>query len=75
MSNRLPPELERLSPAERIHLAQDLWDSIPAETAALPLSDGQVPQYERRLAAHRADPSSSIPWSVARAALRERFGA
>lgn len=74
MRNRLPPELERLSDAERIQLAQDLWDRHPG-TDALSLSDEQVREYERRLAAHRTDPSSSIPWSVARAALRARFGA
>lgn len=31
-------ELLKLSEAERIQLAQDLWDSIPDDSQALPLS-------------------------------------
>lgn len=68
-------ELLKLSEAERIQLAQDLWDSIPEASPALPLSDEEFEEMERRLAEHHADPSSSIPWDEARARLRERFGA
>ena len=68
-------ELLKLSEAERIQLAQDLWDSIPAASAALTLTDEQRQELERRLAEHQADPTSAIPWEQARAQLRERFGA
>ncbi len=68
-------ELLKLSEAERIQLAQDLWDSIPAASEALPLSPAQLEDLESRLAEHHADPASAIPADVARARLRERFGA
>lgn len=68
-------ELLKLSEAERIQLAQDLWDSIPPASEALPLTEEQRQELERRLAEHRADPSSAIPWEEVRARLRERFGA
>ena len=67
-------ELLKLSEAERIQLAQDLWDSIPAASDAPPLSLEQLEEMEERLAEHRADPSSAIPGDEARARLRERFG-
>ncbi|HEX8276982.1 MAG TPA: addiction module protein [Longimicrobiaceae bacterium] len=68
-------ELLKLTEAERIQLAQDLWDSIPARSEALPLDEEQLREMERRLAEHHANPASSIPWEEARARLRERFGA
>jgi putative addiction module component (TIGR02574 family) len=67
-------DLLQLSEAERIQLVQDLWDSISEKTEALPLSDERLREYERRLAEHLADPSSSIPWEEARATLHARFG-
>lgn len=64
-------ELLKLSEAERIRLAQDLWDSIPAGSEVLRLSPGLLEEMEERLAEHRADPSSAIPADEARARLRE----
>lgn len=75
MNDSLLPELLKLSEAERIQLAQALWDSIPADSEALRLSDDEVEEFERRLAEHDEDPASAIPWDVVRAELRERFGA
>ena len=68
-------ELLQLSPAERIQLAQDLWDSLPEDPDLLPLDEAQVQELNRRLQAHRDDPSTAVPWEVVRAQLRERFGA
>lgn len=68
-------ELLKLSPAERIQLAQDLWDSITEEPEALPLTDKQRQELDRRLAEHERDPSSALSWEEARARLRQRFGA
>jgi putative addiction module component (TIGR02574 family) len=68
-------DLLRLSEAERIQLAQDLWDSIPEKSAALSLTNEQRSELTRRLAEHDQDPSTAIPWSEARQRLRDRFGA
>jgi putative addiction module component (TIGR02574 family) len=75
MSTTALSELLKLSEAERIQLAQDLWDSIPAASEALPLSAEQLAELEDRLAEHEADPASAISAEDARARLRERFGA
>lgn len=56
--------------SERIELVEDIWDSIAAETATpVRLSPEQRAELHRRLAAHRADPSSSLPWEQVRATL------
>ena len=61
MSPSTLSELLKLSEAERIQLAQDLWDSIPPTSEALKLTEEQVEEFNRRLAEHRADPSTGIP--------------
>jgi putative addiction module component (TIGR02574 family) len=67
-------ELLRLTPAERIQLAQDLWDSLPEDPDLLPLTEAERAELDRRLAEHQRDPSTSIPWHEVRSRLRERFG-
>lgn len=59
-----------LEVSERIELVGDIWDSIAEETAAVPaLSVEDLRELRRRLDAHQADPSSSLPWSAVRASL------
>jgi putative addiction module component (TIGR02574 family) len=74
----LEAEVLKLPVAERIRLAQELWDSIIPEAEAapdlLPLSEEQVQELERRLTEHERDPSSAIPWEEVRVRLRARFG-
>jgi putative addiction module component (TIGR02574 family) len=67
-------ELLKLSVAERIQLAEDLWDSIASEPEALPITDVQRAEIERRLVEHDRDPESAIPWEEARGRLHQRFG-
>ena len=68
-------ELLKLSAAERVQLAQDLWDSILEEPEVLPLTEEQCQELDRRLQEHERDPSTALPWEEVRARLRERFGA
>ena len=56
--------------SERIQLVEDIWDSIAEETpVSLQLSAADRAELQRRLVAHKADPSSSIPWDEVRASL------
>ena len=67
-------DLLKLTPAERIQLAQDLWDSV-SEADAPPLAEEQVRELERRLADHEENPASATSWQTVRERLRARFGA
>jgi putative addiction module component (TIGR02574 family) len=62
-------DFSHLTVAERIQLVEDLWDSIADAPEVLELTDAQREELDRRLAAHRADPSSSIPWETLRREL------
>jgi putative addiction module component (TIGR02574 family) len=65
-------DLSKLSVAERIQLAEDLWDSIP-ESADIPLTDAQKAELDRRLADLEQHPHAGEPWEVVRARLYERL--
>lgn len=57
--------------SERIEVVEDIRDSIEedASAAAPELAPEERAELNRRLEAHRADSSSSIPWEKARAKL------
>lgn len=72
MNKALLQELLQLSPAERVEIAQQLWDSV--EDAELPpLTEEQARELDRRIAEHARNPSRAIPWDEVRERLRARF--
>jgi putative addiction module component (TIGR02574 family) len=67
------PDFINLSVAERIQLAEDIWDSIVAENPeAATLSPAQLQELHARLEAHEQDPSSAVPWEQVRSELFQR---
>jgi putative addiction module component (TIGR02574 family) len=62
--------LEGLSVAERILLVEQIWDSIAAEPDALPLTQEQKDELDRRLAAYEADPTAGSTWEEVKARLQ-----
>ncbi len=61
MSNQLS-EILRLSVAERIQLVEDIWDSVSAFPEAVPLTEAQSQELDRRLQAYRQNPDEGIFW-------------
>lgn len=74
MANVPFDDLLKLSVPERIQLVEDLWDSIAAESEALPLTEAQRSEVELRLAEHDRDPASALSWEEVRGRLRQRSG-
>ena len=67
------PDFLSLSVAERIQLAEDIWDSIAAEDpAAAALTAAQLQELQMRLDAHDRDPSNAVAWDQVRAELFQR---
>ena len=58
--------LTKLPVAERLKLIEDLWDSIDAETADLPMPDWHKAELDKRLAALDAGTSVGAPWDEVR---------
>ena len=65
-------DFSRLSPAERILLAEDLWDSLAASQETPPLTSTQLEELERRLAAADRGATAYSSWDkVKRRLLRK----
>ena len=64
-------ELLELSISERIQLVEDLWDSIVAVPEAVPLTELQKEELDRRLDAYHKDPDAGSPWELVRERIRK----
>jgi putative addiction module component (TIGR02574 family) len=66
-------DISRPTVAERIQLAEDLWDSVAAETGDLPLTDAQRAELQRRLDDFERNPDAGESWGVVRARIQKRL--
>ena len=58
MKQELVAEILALPVEERVRLVEAIWDSISAVPDALPLTDWQKEELDRRLAELEADPDA-----------------
>lgn len=66
---QLLEQINRLDPAEKSTLVEDIWDSIASQGGSLPLSAKQKDELDRRLAAYEANPDSGSPWLEVKARI------
>ncbi len=64
-------DLLHLSVAERIQLAEDLWDSVAAHPEQVATSDEQLAELESRLSELDEHPEAGESWDVVRARILE----
>lgn len=65
--------IDRLPIEERLALVEDLWDSIAADSASLPLTEAQRLELQRRIEEDDANPNDVIPWKQVKAATLARI--
>jgi putative addiction module component (TIGR02574 family) len=63
-------EILRLSVPERIQLVEEIWDSIVDSPDALPITEEQRRELDRRLASY--NPSDARPWGEVRARIEQQ---
>jgi len=63
-------DFSHLTPAERIELAEQLWDSL--DEAAVAPTEGQAAELRRRRAALDADGDPGRPWDEVIGEIEER---
>jgi putative addiction module component (TIGR02574 family) len=67
------PDFHSLSVAERIQLAEDIWDSIATENPdSVVLTVAQRQEIRARTQAHDQDPSTALPWDQVRTELFQK---
>jgi putative addiction module component (TIGR02574 family) len=65
--------LKSLPLDERIRLVEDLWDSIALDQMAIPLSQDQKAELDRRLQAFEIDGNPGRPAAEVIASIRSRL--
>ncbi|MEO0844249.1 MAG: addiction module protein [Cyanobacteria bacterium J06643_5] len=66
----LKVDITQLSVAERIQLAEDLWDSILEQQEEFPLSEPQKQELNKRLENYKRNPTSGSSWEE----VKKRLG-
>jgi putative addiction module component (TIGR02574 family) len=66
----LKVDISELSVAERIQLAEDLWDSILEQQGELALSEAQQQELDRRLENYQKNSASGSSWEE----VKKRLG-
>ena len=65
--------IERLGIEERLTLVEEIWDSIAADSAAIPLTQAQRDELDRRIAEHEANPDDVVSWEEVKSTLTKRL--
>ncbi len=65
-------DIAALSPEERLGLLEQLWDSLATQPEAVPLTDAQRAELDRRLDDLEAEGPVGIPWDEVLGRIRSR---
>ena len=64
-------EILKLSVSERIHLVEDVWDSIAAVPDSVPITEAQKKELDKRLKAYHKNPDTGSPWETIMKTIRK----
>jgi len=65
-------DIAALTPEERLSLLEELWDSLVATPDAVPLTDAQRAELDRRLDELDAEGPIGLPWDGVLDRMRSR---
>lgn len=65
--------IDQLSVEDRLALVDEIWASICADSASIPLTDAQRVELDRRVADEDAFPGDVMPWEEIKASMRARL--
>ena len=65
-------DIDRLTPAERLRLIEQLWESLRASGSAIPLSPAQREELDSRLDDLERSGLEGIPWDEVLRNIRKR---
>ncbi len=65
-------DIAALSPEERLNLLEQLWDSLAVQPEAVPLTQAQRAELDRRLDDLEAEGPVGIPWDEVLSRIRSR---
>ena len=62
MNSSIVAETLKYDISERIIMVEDIWDSIAGVPEALPVTEEQKQELDKRLTAYHANPNTGSPW-------------
>lgn len=65
-------DIEQLSVAERIQLAEDIWDTIAASPEQVTVTLAQRNELDQRVEAYRQNPQAGVAWQEVKDRLSSR---
>ncbi len=65
-------DIASLTPEERLDLLEELWDSLAATPGAIPLTEAQRAELDRRLDDLEREGPAGIPWDEVLSRIRSR---
>ena len=66
------PEISKLSTPEKILFVEDLWESISADEASIPVPDSHRAELDARLKRYESTPGSLLSLDDLRARIEKR---
>jgi len=63
-------DITHLSVAERIQLAEDIWDTVLADPEQVSLSEAQTQELDQRLISYRQNPQAGESWQEVQKRVR-----
>ena len=70
-SQQLRSEIDSLALSEKLKLVEDIWDTIAASNAELPLPDWQREELKKRYQSYQAGEQGLHSWQNVHEALRK----
>lgn len=64
--------IDRLSVPEQLALVDEILDHLAADVTAMPVTEAQRHDLQRRLDAYRDNPKAGSPWTEVKARLQGR---
>jgi putative addiction module component (TIGR02574 family) len=58
------PDIQRLSPSEKLALVTELWDDLATHPTDIPVTSEQLAELDRRLEDYRKDPTKVTTWEA-----------
>jgi|688.fasta_scaffold604912_1 putative addiction module component (TIGR02574 family) len=63
-TSQLPNSIRLLPIADRVRLAEEIWNSVVEDEREFELAPQQLKMLRERVSAHRKDPGSGMDWTA-----------
>ncbi len=72
MNAALATEISRLTPAEKLQLVEELWDTLAAHPDQLPIPASHAKLLDEDQASYQANPAQGSPWPEVKARITDK---